>query len=109
MTANDSKSNLFYLNKLLDEYIILIIVLLARKPIDADYSALNEEIETNPKASKFKAGYRVRITKYKIIFNKGYAENWSREIYVIDSVLKTNPWAHTIKGLKWRKNNRKLL
>ena len=34
---------------------------------------------------------RVRITKYKNIFTKGYTENWSREIFIINSVLKTNP------------------
>ena len=33
--------------------LILIIVLLAKKAIDADYSALPEEIERNPKAPKF--------------------------------------------------------
>ena len=62
------------------------------KPINADYSELNEEIETNPKASNFKVGDRVRIIKRMNILSKGYIENWSREIFVIDSVLKTNPW-----------------
>ena len=28
---------------------------------------------------------------YSNIFSKGYTENWSREISVIDSVLKNNP------------------
>ena len=45
----------------------------------------------NPKALKFKVKHRVRITKYKNIFNKCYTENWSREVFIIDSVLKTNP------------------
>ena len=31
------------------------------------------------------------ITKYKNIFSKGCTENWSRVIFVIDCVLKTNP------------------
>ena len=26
------------------------------------------------------------------ILSKGYTENWSKEIFAIDSVLKTNPW-----------------
>ena len=39
-----------------------------KKPLNADYSALTKKIETNPKASKFKVNYRVRITKYKNIF-----------------------------------------
>ena len=45
----------------------------------------------------------MRITKYKNIFNKGYTGNWSREIFVIDSVLKTNPWTRKIKDLNGEK------
>ena len=46
---------------------------------------------------------RVRITKYKNIFSKGYTENWSREIFIINSVLKTNPWTYKIKDLNGEK------
>ena len=42
----------------------------------------------------------VKITKYKNIFGKGYTGNWSREMFIIDSVLKTNPWTYKIKDLK---------
>lgn len=55
-----------------------------KKPIHSDYSALSEETETNSKASKFKVGGRVRITKYRNIFIKGYTKNCSREVFVID-------------------------
>ena len=54
-------------------------------------------------APKFKVNDRVRITKYKKIFSKADTENWSREIFVIDFVLKTNPWTYTIKDLKEEK------
>ena len=64
---------------------------------------MNETIETNPKAPKFKSDDRVRITKYKNIFSKGYTKNWSREIFIIDSVLKTNPWTYKIKDLNGEK------
>ena len=43
------------------------------------------------------------ITKYKNIFGKGCTENWSRVIFVIDSVLKTNPWTYKIKDLNVEK------
>ena len=33
---------------------------------------MTEEIKTNPKPLKFKDSDRVRITKYKNIFSKGY-------------------------------------
>ena len=45
----------------------------------------------------------MRITKYKNIISEVYTENWSREIFIIDSVLKTNPWTYNIKNFKWRK------
>ena len=61
-------------------------------------TSLDWKIETNPKPPKFKAS-RIRISKYKNIFSKGYTENWSREIFLIDSVLKTNPWNYKIKDL----------
>ena len=55
----------------------------------------------NPKAPKFKVNDRVRITKN--IFSKGYTENWSRKIFIIDSILKTNPWSYKIKDLSRQK------
>ena len=60
---------------------------------------MTEKTEVNPKAPKFKVNNRARITKYRNIFSKAYTENWSREIFIIDSVLKTNPWAYKIKYL----------
>ena len=56
MIANDSKSYLGYLNKLVDEYNNTYHHSIKKKPIDADYSALSEEIDMNPKAPKFKVG-----------------------------------------------------
>ena len=38
------------------------------------------QIKKNP---KFKVGGHIRISKYKNIFAKGYAPNWSEEIFVI--------------------------
>ena len=53
------------------------------------------------KAPKFIVGERVRITNYKNI--KGSTENWSREIFVIDSVLKTKTWTYKIKDVNREK------
>ena len=64
---------------------------------------MTENVETNLKAPKFKVNDRVKITKYKNIFSNGYAVNWSREIFIIDSVLKTNPWTYKIKDLNGEK------
>ena len=70
-----------------------------KKTIDADYSALSEEIESIPKAPKFRVGEIVRVTKYKNTFSKGYAKRWLKGILRIDSVLKINPWTYKNKVL----------
>ena len=81
MTANNEKCYLGFLNKLVDEYNKTCYRSIGKKPVDADYSALNKEIETNPKSSKFKVGGRVIITKYKNIFSKSYSETWSKVMF----------------------------
>ena len=87
LKANDKKSGLSYLNKLVDQYNNTYHHSIGKKPINTDYSVLIEEIETNPKAPRFKVNDGVRITKYKNIFSKGCTEYWSREISIIDSVI----------------------
>ena len=63
LKSNNKKSYLGYLNKLVDEYNNTCHCSIGKKPVDADYSALTKEIETNPKSPKFKVGDRVRMTK----------------------------------------------
>ena len=43
------------------------------------------------------------MNKYQNVFSKSYTENWSREIFITDSVLKTNPWTYEIKDLYKKK------
>ena len=35
--------------------------------------------------------------------SKDYTENFSRETFIIDSVLKTNPWTYKLKDLNGEK------
>ena len=44
-------------------------------------------------------GDRVRISKYKNNFAKGYAPNWLEEIFVIKKIKKTVPWTYVINDL----------
>ena len=46
---------------------------------------------------------RVRITRCRNIFSKGYTENCSREIFINDSALKINPWTFKLKDLMEKK------
>ena len=51
------------------------------------------------KKIKFKVGGNVRISKYKMIFAKGYTPNWSEEIFVINKIKNTVPWTYAISDL----------
>ncbi|XP_031777473.1 uncharacterized protein LOC116415938 [Nasonia vitripennis] len=49
------------------------------------------------KKTKFKVGDKVRISKIKNVFEKGYTPNWSTEIFTITPVIKTNPITYHLK------------
>ena len=68
------------------------------KPIDvkSDFFAEYSE-ESDEKYPKLKVGNHVRISKYKNIFAKGYAPNWSEEIFVVKK--STVPWTYIISDL----------
>ena len=55
--------------------------------------------EHNKKRSRFKVGDRVRISKFKNIFAKGYTPNWSSEIYIVDKVNDTVQYTYNLKDL----------
>ena len=55
--------------------------------------------EYNEKDSRFKAGDRVRISKSKNVFAKGYTPNWSKEIFVVDKTNDTVPYTYNLKDL----------
>ena len=55
--------------------------------------------EHNEKDSRFKVGDRVRISKFKNIFAKGYTPNWSREIFIVNKINDTVPYTYNMKDL----------
>ena len=65
MTANESKSYLGYLNKLVDEYNNTNHRSIDKKPIDIDYSALMEDIKSSIKLLNLKLliGSGLQITR----------------------------------------------
>ena len=69
-------------------------------PIDVKNDSFAEyNQESNEKDPKFKVGDHVRSSKYKNIFAKGYAPNWSEEIFVIKKIKNTVPWTYVISDL----------
>ena len=55
--------------------------------------------EHNENNSRFKVGDRVRISKLKNIFAKGYTPNWSKEIFIVDKINDTVPYTYNLKDL----------
>ena len=55
--------------------------------------------EVNDKDPIFKVGDRVRISKYKNIFAKGYMPNWSEEVFVVSKIKNKVPWTYVINDL----------
>ena len=88
------------LDDIVDEYNNTYHTTIKMKPIDVkDNTYINTSKEINNKDPKFKVGDRVRISKYKKIFAKGYMPNWSEELFVIKKVKKTIPWTYVINDL----------
>ena len=70
------------------------------KSIDVTDDSFAEYIEqSNKEDPKFKVGDHVRISKYKNIFAKGYAPNWSEEVFVINKINLTVSWTYAISDL----------
>ena len=69
---------------------------------DDNFIEYNEQ--TNEKDPKFKVGDHVRISKYKNIFAKSYAPNWSEDVFVVNKVQNTVPWNYLINDLNGEEN-----
>ena len=58
------------------------------------------DMKTSHSLPKFKVGDRVRISKYKRkVFDKGYTPNWAEEIFIVDTVVYTDPITYKLKDL----------
>ena len=70
------------------------------KLIDVKLGSYAEyNVDSDKKDLKFQVCDHVRISKYKNIFAKGYAPNWSEEVFLTSKVKKTVPWNYVINDL----------
>ena len=70
------------------------------KPVDVEWSTcITFGIKKNRKNPEFDIGNHVAISKYKTIFAKRYAPNWSEEAFVIKKVKNIVPWTYVIEDL----------
>ena len=93
--------NVYYdvLDDVLNEYNNSKHNTIRMKPIDVGDNKTVYIDEHNEKDTRFKVGDRVRISKFKYMFAKGYTPNWSREIFIVDKVNDTVPYTYNLKDL----------
>ena len=99
MTATGK--NVYYdvLDDIVNEYNITNHNTVKMKPKDVGDNKRVYIDEHNEKDSRFKVGDRVRISKFKNMFAKGYTPNWSTEIFIVDKVNDTVPYTYNLKDL----------
>ena len=100
MTATGK--NVYYdvLDDVVNEYNNTKHSTLKMKPMDVGDNNKRVYIdEHNEKDSRFKVGDRVRISKCKNIFAKGYAPNWSSEIFIVDKINDTVQYTYNLRDL----------
>ena len=100
LTAISKNIYLDALDDIVNKYNNTVHRTIKRKPIDVtDDSFAEYNEESNKEDPKFKVGDHVRISKYKNIFAKGYAPNWSEEVFVINKINNAVPWTYAISDL----------
>ena len=99
MTATGK--NVYYdvLDDIVNEYNKTKHSTIKMKPSDVGDNKRVYIDEHNEKDSRFKVGDRVRISKFKNIFAKGYTPNWSTEIFIVNKINDTVPYTYNIKDL----------
>ena len=59
--------------------------------------------DSNKEGPKFKVGNHVKASKYKIIFAKDNAPDWSEKVFFITKVKNAVPWVYVISDLNGEK------
>ena len=96
--------NVYYdvLDNIVNEYNNTKHNTIKMKPKDNKDSNKRVYIEQhNEKSAKFNVGDRVRISKFKNIFAKGYTPNWSKEIFIVNKMNDTVPYTYNLKDLNY--------
>lgn len=115
-TANDTKRWIDVLPKILHAYNNSIHSSTGYKPVDAmlpenlakvrfnlfaPFSELRLKVARKlGKKSLFQEGDKVKLSKYALIFDRGFTPNWTIEPFIIDEVLPTLPVTYKIRDLK---------
>ena len=103
-SANNTRKYIDVLDKMVKSYNETIHSSTKMTPVEASKEKNENKVWLNlysiPKPGKdpkFSVGDKVRITKKKETFEKGYTPRWTEEVFSIDEVLYTDPPTYKIK------------
>ena len=100
MTAVSKNVYFDVLDNILNKFNNTVCRTIKMKPIDVTFDSYAEYNEnSNVIQPKFKVGYHVRTSKHKIVFAKGYTQNWSDDVFVVSKINDTFPWIYKISDL----------
>ena len=92
----DTGKNVYYdgLDDIVNEYNNTKHNTIKMKPKDVknDNNRVYIDEYNKKKYARFNVGDRVRISKFKNIFAKGYTPNWSKEIFIVNKIIDKVPW-----------------
>ena len=103
-TAENTRNWINMLDKLMNDYNTRYHTTIKMTPTEAsdkenEIEVLNNQGFRNQEVvkHKFKVGDKVRISRIKGLFEKGYLPNWSEEVFEIFKALDTNPRTYILK------------
>jgi len=105
-TAENTRISIDMIDRLLKEYNNKIHSTIGMTPTEASLkknklkviqNMINKGHVGNKSTVKFKVGDRVRISRIKGIFEKGYLPNWSEAVFTVERVNETIPVTYVIK------------
>ena len=104
-SANSTRSYLPILDDLVRQYNTTRHSSIKMTPTDASLKKHEAKVYWNlygdlppMQAPKFRIGEKVRITKKKGVFEKGYTPRWTEEVFEISQVLPTQPPTYRLKA-----------
>ncbi|XP_026829805.1 uncharacterized protein LOC113563012 [Ooceraea biroi] len=103
VTFNGSYKWVDVLSRLVSEYNARRHRAIAMRPVDVTPTTAAQLLSTVYKRvkiaapAKFYAGDKVRVSKYKTVFAKGYTPNWSTEVFTVSKVQRTNPVTYLLQ------------
>ena len=102
-TANNTEKYIDVLLSMVEKYNNTYHRSIKLTPSDAHNPATYQHVhttlfaKTRKSTPKFHVGDKVRITRKKGTFEKGFTPNWTEEVFTISSVNATKPPTYTIK------------